>query len=288
MSCSYWKKVFLLLSIGITGAGMLALGQHHPLHLITNHYRGCLAISANSGFFKINGDTTIMMAPDKEGRFYLNTGASVEDPASGVFSNIDIFFDENGKLQTVSPAAAVTITPDRKGIIFNTSLITINPGKFDRKWYPSFRDLNRVDMDSFFGKITVSLIKGMTYNINQVDASLGVYELQGDSCHQHLLQKINYNSYIYFTVDDHGGIMIQRKNALAATANGSVLTFTTVDVTLDPALLSGGKPIIVGNTLNGIYTISKATKVNCIRGTVTKVAWYDDQSRLQEFHFIPL
>jgi hypothetical protein len=143
-------------------------------------------------------------------------------------------------------------------------------------------------MDSFFGKTTVSLIKGMTYNINQVDASLGVFELLGDSCHQTLLQKINYNSYIYFTLDDHGAIVLQRKYALAATANANVLKFTIVDVTLDPALLSGGKPIIIGNTLDGIYTITKATKVYCIRGTVTKVAWYDDQSRLQEFHFIPL
>ena len=222
-----------------------------------------------------------MMQQDREGKYYINTGSTKGDCQSPQTSYIYMFFDKNGNIDSASlcPKTSVTLGKDHKSIYLKTALININPGYFNRGWHPS----SKPNGGFVYGKCTVRLIKGQTYNINQEDAVLS------SNCRcKAPFRDDYYTAAFYFTVNEVGNIVLYGRDRIAARAYKNTLAFKTRCLTIDPDEIADGKPLYFGNSKPNTPPITKRTKRYFIPGTVSTLHWKDSTGQIQAFHFLPL
>ncbi len=270
------------------GNGM-AQAVAHNIRVLGNGYRGHLAISGYTDFFFLRGDTTLRVNPDKENSYYLNTGTSIGDCQSPT-SYIYLFFNKSGLLDSVCPKASATVGDDKKSIRLNTVAVTINPGRFNRAWYPSFGVKMDVSPGFYYGKrpVTVPLIKGQAYAIDDSHAAL--VDHCPDTCQgSRDATKATYlPSYFYFTVTRTGRVALYGESGACATASGSKLTFKTVRVNIDPKEISDGDTLCLRQPRAKAITITHKTRLAFIRSVVSYVYWTTPTGEEKHFYFVPL
>ena len=274
------KKIIALIVLVCKLTLGFSQSSTYPIKIYTNGYRGYVAISSNTGadFFLLQKDTTVFMKQARDGSYFINIGSSIGECKSTQTSYIYMTFDKNGAIDSTSlcPNASVTLGKDHKSIHLQTTLININPGFFNRNWYPSFL---KPTVGFLYGKHRVRLIKGQTYNINQEDAVLRCLTCEADE---------NYTAAFYFTVNKFGRVVLYGRNRIAATACGHTLIFKTRWLTIDPNEIADGKPLYFGNTASTVPLISRRTKRPFIPGTVSALHWKDSTGKVRAFHFLPL
>ena len=259
----------------------------YPVKVYPNGYTGHLAISGSTSFFSLHADTTLAINPDADGKYSLNTGATIGDWNPAPTSYIYIFFDNEGRIDSLTPKGSATVGQDQKSIQLNTTSITINPGKFNRHWTLS----STLRSNYYSGKTTIQLIKGISYSINQADAVLSL-NCRCDPANNILKRDAYYGSFFYFTVKQDGQVSLYDKNHFSAKALGNTLLFKTICLSIDPAVISGGIPLEIYDGTSQIL-IPKKKKLPFIRGTVSFVHWIDKtiippKDPNKYFHFLPL
>ncbi len=249
--------------------------QKYSISVKNNGYKGWLAISGRTNFFFLHDETSLILHADSEGSYYLNTGATIGDCHDNQTSYIYIFFNKLGLIDSICPSESASITADKKGISLNTAPVNIDPGKFDRAWYPSFGvDIN-IKQGFYYGKQTLQLIKGQTYAIDDSHSAL----IGNDQ---------DYASYFYFTVNKSGKIILYDKASVSAAAVGNTLKFKTVNVVIDPNEISNGRTLYIRKPSSQTIPILKKTCVPFIRGVVNNVFWKDDKGQEVNFQFLPM
>ena len=247
----------------------------HKVIVKNNGYIGLIGISNYFPFFHLKGNDTLTMVADKEGYYYLNTGATMGGPPYDQTSYIYIYFDNNGKIDSINTKTSALINNDETipSITFNTTTITINPGKYNGVWNPTF------SKHYYNKKETITLINALSYGIKFDDTPFFGYN--PDST------RIDFHSSFYFTVTENGYIKLYEWAKISAAAKRRELKFKTRKVIIDPLEISDGA-ILKRKYLNQEISISSRTKFNCMRGITNYVYWNNPESMTKYFHFILL
>ena len=258
-----------------------------------NKYEGGVILSGSKNMIYLK-DTIITLCPDTNGMYYFNTGASIGDNTlNNPTSYIYLTFNQDSTIKSILPDGTGKIVDNGKGIEFNTAPVTIDPGNsYDRAWHPTFgvnklyknklvKRLYSKTQNFYTNKQTISLIKCLTYAINNADSYLlGIQEAN---------DTLEYNSYFYFTVDCSGQLQVYGRNKISARVENSILKFNLINVTIDPDEISGGiTPLIIPGA-DGTKTkqITKKEIVPFIRGTVNYLTYMNGNKQMY-FHFIPM
>jgi hypothetical protein len=281
-----------LLSLFCQGAIAQSSQPTYPLKVSSNGYTGWLVISGQVNFFFFQGDTTLAISPDKEGAYYLNSGASIGGGRDSVqTSYIYLYFNKAGQLDSISPKGAASIGQDGKSLRLNTASIDINPGRFNREWYPSF-GVKQYEQNGFYlGKQTVQLIKGLTYHIDNAKSELDFnsrckYDSTTKKCK---LERNYHGSYFYFTVKNNGTVALNDSNRASAIVQGNHLKFRTVCVMIDPNEISEGIVLTIPKPNSQVMSIPRKKRLLFIRGVVSDVRWLNPKNgNIQFFHILPM
>jgi hypothetical protein len=267
----------------LSGKFTLTQAQLPSFDLIVypNGYKGHIAISSSrkEDFFFLGGETKLTIKPSGDA-YYLNTGATIGGCSDTQISYIYLFFSKSGLLDSICPKECATIGKDRKSITFNTAPITIDPGAFNRAWYPSFGVHNSVPKGHYYGKQTVHLIKGQTYTVGDSDAVL-VGNCDSNAVSLYYAFK--------FTVDTIGQVTLMGKNKASATASKKTLRFKTVCVDIDPLEISEGHTLYIRTPKpQQPIEITKKTKFQFIRAILNYVYWLNPDGTENIFYFMPM
>lgn len=272
--------------IMLTGLFLFSFGvsksQSPPVYNIkvnNNGYKGRLAISSSANYFFLNGDTSLILHADTIGIYYLNTGATISDNFNYRTSNIVFFFNKAGEIDSISPKNSASIGTDKKSISLETVSLTIDPGNFNREWYPSFGVNMNHDPGFYYGKQKLLLIKGITYNIDFAHSDL-VLNCSTDPLY--------YGSTFNFSMLANGKIDLYDRNNISAKTSGNKISFNTIMVSLSPQEISGGEPLLINKPNAAAIKIIKNTSLPFIKGTVNYVYWYNSEGNMKYFHFLPM
>lgn len=267
---------------------LAAQAQAHDVKIYTNGYKGWITTTSATGPLFLHRDTTLTINPDREGNYYLNTGATKGDGNDIQTSYIYFSFNAAGELTNVLPTSSASLQ-GKGSITLHTASITIDPGRFTREWYPSFGTDKPAPTGFYYGKKRLRLIVGQTYNIDNAHSSL-VSDCSCDPTKNPCQPKYNtyYGSYFYFTVLSNGRVKLYDDNLKSAKACGQKLTFRTVMVMIDPAEISGGVPLSIPKPSSPPWLIAKKTRLPFIRGTVNHVDWTSSTAKNMTFQFLPM
>lgn len=283
------QKIVVLFFLFYHGVAVQSKLPAYNIKVYTNGYKGWLGTSSHRDFFFLHKDTTLTIGPDTTGAYYLNTGASIGDCNALQTSYIYLYFNALGLLTSACPTSSATISQDQKSIILHTTPVTIDPGRFNREWYPSFGVEMNVRPGFYYKKRTVRLIKGLTYAIDNSHSFM--YDsckcvLQADTCQPTL--KGYHASYFYFTVLSNGQIKLSDANRISASICHRGLRFKTVLVRIDPAEISGGAVLWIPKPNSQKILIPTKKVFPFIRGTVNYVKWMDTKGKQNVFNFLPM
>ena len=246
---------------------------------MANGYRGWVANSANTGFFFLRGDTTISLQANAEGAYYLNTGATVDVARPRQLSFIFLFFNKAGLIDSLQPKQSAAVDPDGHTIRLHTAAVTLDPGRFTRRWYPSFGVFGAAQPGFYVGKQTVRLIAGQTYCLDDSHSNLTGPDVDA--------KPVDYPSYFHFTVLGNGRVRLYGSNNASAQATSHGLKFKTVRVAIAPQEISDGVPLHVGPISSPLVVLKKTT-FPFIRATANYVSWLDAAGGVRLFYFLPM
>lgn len=272
---------FVLTSTSYSVFGGNATGENITFTVDANGYTGLLKL-VQIGETRFDDRVyTYTFAPDYNYSCLLNTGASFQDVITGRTSYISIYFNKNHQIESVLPKSAATIKDDQTGIVLNTSMITINPKKFENFWFITSEFNSSGGIKYFKGKKGITLINGLAYQIGGGgDASLSHYPASNDSV-------VNYTHVFTFGLSETGNVLVFDHYNTCAKPNGKMLSFKTRSVKIDPNEISGGKELVY-KTGSETIKINAPTKLRVIRSTVGFVTWKLDSGKDGYYYFLPL
>jgi|GEM_PF-2642721 len=255
----------------------IAFAQTYTIRIHNNGYLGRLnncgerldTTNVNNTalrFFFIKGDTSITLKPVAKDQYFLNTGATIGGPGGNQTTFIYFYFknDGSGKIDSILPKSSANIGQDQKSITFNTHLINIDPGKYNRAWSPTWGVYPQIMYGNYFGKKSIVLINGLTYSIDHLPPTC-VVGTQANGVNRAIC------SNFYFTVSDNGNIKLYDDNRLSAQGIGNTLKFKTVWMAFSPNEISNGQPMYIPEVKNTDYTIIPNVLYPFIRGVINKI-----------------
>lgn len=252
----------------------------YNIKVYANGYSGKLAISGSGNYFFLNSDTTLSMYANSEGNYYLNTGANISITNGNRTSDITLYFNQSGEIDSIHPKGSASIGKDKKSISLETAMMIVDPGNFNREWYPSFGVNLSANTNYYYGKQKLKLIKEITYYINFApDAGMS------SDCNTNPLY---YVSGFNFTLLTNGKIDLFDRNKVSATSSGNTMKFNTIMVSLSPQDISGGIPLLINKPGTAPIKITNKTSLPFIKGKVTYVHWFNAAGEMIYFHFLPM
>jgi len=265
----------------------VAQTANYKVLIHNNGYVGKINISGTKlnsvlYFFYLNHDTVLNIIPDNNGKYRLNTGATIGGENNPETSDIYIYFNPSGsgQIDSIYPHESATFDNPSKSIKLNTASITINPGLYNREWIPSIGKDPNETYGYYLGSKNLIFVRGLTYTIDHFAPSC----LVGSGP----TGNIYYGcSNFYFNVDENGKVKLLDYNKVNAEAIGNTLKFKTVLRTISPNEISNGLPLSIPGNIK-YKPITQDTQVLFIKGTLNLVYWFDAQNIEHYYYFIPL